>query len=52
MYGVYVLCSCGLYLLVIGENKGKMLPKCELGLVCLAHFVLCPGRVHTLTNKG
>jgi hypothetical protein len=49
----FVWCSCRLNLLVIDENNGKMLPKCELGLVCLAHFyVLCPGMVHTLTRTG
>jgi hypothetical protein len=38
---------------VIDENNGKMLSKCELDLVCLAHFyVSCPGRVHKLTNTG
>jgi hypothetical protein len=42
-----------LYLLVTEETNGKMLPKCELGLVYLAHFyVLCPVRFHTLTNTG
>ena len=37
-YSICVLCSCGFYLLVSDENNGKMLPKCELGLVYLAHF--------------
>jgi hypothetical protein len=46
---VFVWTVCASY----WRKQREILSKCELGLVCLAHFyVSCPGRVHTLTKTG